>query len=208
VPNPRAPAQVFEEGVWVDYRYFMRQGIEPSYEFGFGMSYTRFLYSNLSIAVVENGTGGYKPTSGKTGPAPTYGVVNTTLEANVVPDGFEKVVPYVYPWVNESTFRLGYGAGSVGPAAASDGSAQPLLPAGGAPGGNPGLYDVVYTISFAINNTGPVFGTEIPQLVSFVLSFSDQIDDVLDERTDLCSTCNLAARRTRSVFCAGLTRSR
>lgn len=165
VPNPKMPAQVFEEGVYIDYRYFMRQGIEPSYEFGFGMSYTRFLYSDLSI-VKHHGTV-YKPAGGRTGPAPTYGEVNTTLQPNVVPEGFQRVTPYIYPWVNETSFRLGYGGGSVGPVAASDGSAQPVLPAGGAPGGNAGLFEVVYTIEFAINNTGPVFGTEIPQLVSY-----------------------------------------
>ncbi|KAB5526382.1 glycosyl hydrolase family 3 N terminal domain-containing protein [Coniochaeta sp. 2T2.1] len=163
VPNPKMPSQVFEEGVFVDYRYFQRQGIEPSYEFGFGMSYTSFLYGNLSVTV-QNTTNGYKPASGMTAPAPTYGEVNNTLEANVAPEGFERVVPYIYPWVNESSFRLGYGAGSVGPAEASDGGAQEVLPASGAPGGNPGLYEVVYRVELTINNTGAVFGTEIPQL--------------------------------------------
>ncbi|KAB5542385.1 glycosyl hydrolase family 3 N terminal domain-containing protein [Coniochaeta sp. 2T2.1] len=163
VPNPKMPSQVFEEGVFVDYRYFQRQGIEPSYEFGFGMSYTSFLYGNLSVTV-HSTTAGYKPSSGMTAPAPTYGEVNTTLEANVMPDGFQKVVPYIYPWVNESSFRLGYGAGSVEPPEASDGGAQEVLPGSGAPGGNPGLYELVYRVEFTINNTGAVFGTEIPQL--------------------------------------------
>jgi beta-glucosidase len=83
-----------------------------------------------------------------------------------MPKGFRRVTAYIYPWVNETNFRLGHGNGSVSPPGASDGAPQPVLPAGGASGGNPGLYEVVYTISFAINNTGPVFGTEIPQLVS------------------------------------------
>jgi beta-glucosidase len=45
-----------------------------------------------------------------------------------------------------------------------DSSPQPLLPAGGAPGGNPGLYDVLYEVSATITNTGGVSGDEVAQL--------------------------------------------
>ncbi|KAK7993359.1 hypothetical protein PG989_006740 [Apiospora arundinis] len=39
----------YTEGVYTDYRHFDQAGIEPRYEFGYGLSYTEFTYGNLSL---------------------------------------------------------------------------------------------------------------------------------------------------------------
>jgi beta-glucosidase len=43
----------YGEGIFVGYRYYDQKGIEPLFPFGFGLSYTTFVYSNLSIAAAE-----------------------------------------------------------------------------------------------------------------------------------------------------------
>ncbi|KAL3456854.1 glycoside hydrolase superfamily [Aspergillus heterothallicus] len=66
----------FAEGLFIDYRHFDNAGIEPRYEFGFGLSYTSFEYTNLATAV--NVAAG--PTTGNTivgGPEDLFDVVGT-----------------------------------------------------------------------------------------------------------------------------------
>ncbi|KAI0875895.1 glycoside hydrolase family 3 protein [Hypoxylon argillaceum] len=39
----------FAEGLFIDYRHFDKSNIAPRYEFGFGLSYTNFTYSDIAV---------------------------------------------------------------------------------------------------------------------------------------------------------------
>jgi beta-glucosidase len=165
-----APQDDFLEGVFIDYRSFDKQGITPIYEFGFGLSYTTFEYSNLTITKAN--AGNYTPTTGTTIAAPILGNYSTNLTDYLFPNGsFPHVWQYIYPYVNTTDAaaasadpEYGQAAAEFLPPNATNGSPQPLLAAGGAPGGNPELYDVLYTVTATIKNNGTVDGEEVPQL--------------------------------------------
>lgn len=46
------PQSNFTEGVYIDYRYFDEMDIIPRYEFGFGLSYTTFEYSPITVTAI------------------------------------------------------------------------------------------------------------------------------------------------------------
>ncbi|KAI2471132.1 glycoside hydrolase family 3 protein [Annulohypoxylon bovei var. microspora] len=157
--STQTPQQEFAEGVFIDYRYFDQQEIEPSFEFGFGLSYTTFNYSGLTAALQD--VGPYKPASGDTPAAGMYGQLDMEPKNAVTPEGFEKIPMFIYPYINNAT--LPDSTEDI-PENSHNRSAQPILPAGGPSGGNPELYKVLYVISANITNTGEVAGAEIPQL--------------------------------------------
>ncbi|GAB7350276.1 hypothetical protein MBLNU459_g0917t3 [Dothideomycetes sp. NU459] len=166
-PNDLVPQTNFKEGVFIDYRAYDRNNIEPAYEFGFGLSYTTFKYSNLKIQKLN--AGNYTPTMGYTSAAQTYGTISNDSSSHVFPANFTRVPLYLYPWLNstnlsEASGTEGYGDNSFVPAGATDGSPQKRHPAGGAPGGNPELWDILYQVTATITNTGSVAGEEVPQL--------------------------------------------
>ncbi|KZF23538.1 glycoside hydrolase family 3 protein [Xylona heveae TC161] len=164
-----APQQDFTEGVFIDYRAFDKAGIDPIFEFGFGLSYTTFNYSDLTVTKAN--AGGYTPASGQSAAAPVLGNYSTNLSDYLFPSDIDRVPLYIYPYVNSTNASASYGWNDYGnqgtsyiPPGAQDGSPQPIVPAGGAPGGNPGLYDVLYSVEATITNTGTVAGEEVPQL--------------------------------------------
>jgi beta-glucosidase len=44
---------IYEEGVYVGYRYYNSFGVQPAYSFGHGLSYTSFSFSNLKLSGVQ-----------------------------------------------------------------------------------------------------------------------------------------------------------
>ena len=139
----------FQEGVFIDYRAFDRHNETPIYEFGFGLSYTTFSFSNIQIQT--NGRAAYQPNTGTSQPAPVLGTPGTVADA-LFPAGFNALRQFIYSYINSTNLRTASGDSTYGqnasaylPPRSQDGSAQPAVPAGGAPGGNPHLWDVLFT---------------------------------------------------------------
>lgn len=163
------PQDEFVEGVFIDYRYLDKNNIEPIYEFGYGMSYTTFEYSNVQVQAHEASP--YQPNTGTTQPAPTLGSFENDTSSYQFPPGFDPVDLYIYPYLNGTDYATALNSSDYGlpssewlPPNSQDGSAQPRIAAGGAPGGNPQLYDILFTVTATITNTGSVAGDEVVQL--------------------------------------------
>ena len=105
--NPNAWQSNFEERLLIDYRHFDYYNLPVQYEFGFGLSYTTFSMSNVSVSSESDGP-----------------------------------ISYHCPKDSES----------------NSSSSAP------APGGNLALWDVLYTVSTSVTNTGSVAGAAVPQL--------------------------------------------
>lgn len=53
------PQSNFTEGLYIDYRHFDKYNTTPRFEFGFGLSYSTFSYSDLVVSAVSNNTAEY-----------------------------------------------------------------------------------------------------------------------------------------------------
>lgn len=162
-----SPQDNFEEGVFIDYRAFDRQNITPIYEFGFGLSYTKFSYANIKVNKINAGK--YRPASGQTKSAPTLGNFSTNPADYQFPSNWTHINTFIYPWLNSTDLKTAsrdpeYGVNYTWPEGATNGGPQARIPAGGAPGGNPQLWDVLYTVEATITNNGTIPGDEVVQL--------------------------------------------
>ncbi|KAF2858272.1 glycoside hydrolase family 3 protein [Piedraia hortae CBS 480.64] len=162
----REPQQSFTEGIFIDYRHFDKAGIDPIYEFGHGLSYTNFSYSNLQVT--PHATRPYTAPRGKTSAAKTYGTISNRTSDYLYPSGINRVWAYIYPWLNSTDLAKSsgdpeYGTNYTFPDGSYDSSPQPYLRAGSSvsPGGNERLYDVMFTVSATIQNTGSRAGDEV-----------------------------------------------
>ncbi|KAF8534505.1 glycoside hydrolase family 3 protein [Trichophaea hybrida] len=158
-PTPQ-PQQDFSDGIFIDYRHFDKEGIEPRYEFGFGLSYTTFSYGRLSKTIKAPIT----PYPARRHPPesqpPVYNSTIPNPSEATFPPGFNKINRMIYPWLDPTNIII------KGPYPYPDGYNTPQRPseAGGTEGGNPSLWDVLVEISLTIKNTGNIAGAEAAQL--------------------------------------------
>ncbi|KAE8448128.1 hypothetical protein EG329_009732 [Mollisiaceae sp. DMI_Dod_QoI] len=153
----------FSEGLYIDYRYLNKHSISPRYAFGHGLSYTKFSLSGATITAVTPlsslpPTRSPKPTSS----IPIYSNAIPPASEVAYPSGFTKIWRYLYPYLDNPSSVSASGKFAY-PAGYSNVS-QPDPPAGGSQGGNPALWDLMYSFSVNVTNTGSVTGKQVVML--------------------------------------------
>lgn len=156
--NGVIPQQTFSEGLYIDYRHFDKHGIEPTFEFGFGLSYTEFQYTNLHVQRVITKTPLPAPRPAGIDP-PKYDNTIPDPKDSLFPAGFKALKKYVYPYITSSDIKHGdY------PYPKGYDVTQTPSEAGGGEGGNPDLWNVYATVAVDVTNIGDVGGKEVAQL--------------------------------------------
>ncbi|KAF4124877.1 beta-glucosidase [Geosmithia morbida] len=91
-PNASDPQCDFDEGSYIDYRAFDAKGIQPRFEFGFGLSYTTFGYSGLGLSLKKLSAGSLDDEEAKWAAG---AVVSATVTNKGPRSGYEVVQLYV-----------------------------------------------------------------------------------------------------------------
>lgn len=156
---PPYPQADFTEGIYIDYRHFDKAGITPRYEFGFGLSYTKFSFSGASARRVGHKSK-YPPPRPRGVRPPKLNNEIPPVKSALFPPGFTKINRFLYPWIDDVSQVV------KGKYPYPDGyyDKQPLSPAGGGEGGHPALWDDLWHVSVRVKNTGKKAGAEVAQL--------------------------------------------
>jgi len=82
-PGPKIPTEaIYKDGIYVGYRYFNSFHVKPAFPFGYGLSYTKFKYSNLKLSsTVFKGQLTAKVTVTNTGRQPGKEIIQLYLSA-------------------------------------------------------------------------------------------------------------------------------
>ncbi len=160
LPNGIIPQQDFEEGLYIDYRYFDKYVIEPRFEFGFGLSYTTFELDNLTVQGALPKTALPAPRPPPAAAAPEYDSKMPDSSEALFPAGFRRLKNYIYPYIESIdeivSERYPYPDGY--------NTVRPPSGAGGEEGGNPDLWATYVTVSVDVRNTGNRVGQAVVQL--------------------------------------------
>lgn len=162
------PQVNFQQGLYIDYRYFDHYNITPRYEFGFGLSYTTFDFSSLKIHPVQEKSRLPSPRPKDAVKPPQYDDTAGSPSDALVPTGFKLLGKYIYPYL------LSHTGTKPGLYPYPEGYKRTQKPseAGGGPGGNPSLYEAMLELSVDVTNTGTRTGKEVVQIY---VSFPDDV---------------------------------
>ncbi|KAG7103418.1 beta-glucosidase F like protein [Verticillium longisporum] len=151
------PQDTFSEGLYIDYRYLNKNGIKPRFPFGHGLSYTSFNFTNPSISAVTQ-LSRTPPAPPSRAPVLNFNQAIHPWQQGVVPAGFSRIFRYLYSWCTEGEAKQAVRDREDGkkyPYPPGYTTVQPsAVPASGASGGNPRLFDVAFRVSVTVRNTG------------------------------------------------------
>ncbi|KAF7897295.1 hypothetical protein EAF00_005523 [Botryotinia globosa] len=149
----------FSEGLYVDYRYLNKHAISPRFPFGYGLSYTTF--SRTATLAAGKALTSVPPARAAKGSTPVYSTAIPPASEVAWPAGFSAIGRYLYPYLdNPSSITPGKFVYPTGYTNVS----KPDPPSGGDQGGNPALWDTMFTLSITVTNTGLVAGKSVVQL--------------------------------------------
>jgi hypothetical protein len=158
------PQVDLNQGLYIDYRYFDKFNITPRFEFGFGLSYTTFDYSTLTIERLQKKTQYPSARPGNQVEPPEYDNRRDNPFTGLFPAGFRALRTYIYPYLESLE---GTDPGQYSYPEGYNKHHQPSA-AGGGPGGNPSLYEAMLELSIDVTNTGSRTGQDVVQVyVSF-----------------------------------------
>ncbi|KAK9651161.1 hypothetical protein V6Z96_004343 [Aspergillus fumigatus] len=154
----------YTEGLYIDYRHFLKANITPRYPFGHGLSYTTFSFSQPTLSVRTALDSTYPPTRPPKGPTPTYPTAIPDPSEVAWPKNFDRIWRYLYPYLDDPASAAKNSSKTYPYPAGYTTVPKPAPRAGGAEGGNPALFDVAFAVSVTVTNTGSRPGRAVAQL--------------------------------------------
>ncbi|KAJ5856447.1 uncharacterized protein N7529_010391 [Penicillium soppii] len=153
----------YTEGLYIDYRHFLKANITPRYPFGHGLSYTTFNFSQPLLSTITPLDTAYPHVRTTKPPTPAYST-DIPAASEVAWSSFTstRIWRYLYPYLDNpqsitATKQYPYPDGySTEPHAAPR--------AGGGQGGNPALFETAFSVQLKVRNTGTRTGKAVPQL--------------------------------------------
>lgn len=152
----------FTEGLYIDYRHFIKENITTRYPFGHGLSYTTFRISEPSLSEETPLSSAYPPPRAAKGPTPTYDNAIPPASEVAWPKHFHRILRYLYPYLDFPEAVTSKAPYSYPTGYSTDPKPGPR--AGGAEGGNPALWDVAFSVQVKVANTGSRPGRAVVQL--------------------------------------------
>lgn len=162
MPNGVVPQQDFAEGLYVDYRHFDKKDIKPRFEFGFGLSYTTFMYDLPELVELKPKSAYPPPRPRDFAMPPEYDTSIPDENEALFPPGLRKLDKFVYPYLD--TVDEMVAATDTYPYPDGYDVQQPLSAAGGDEGGHPDLWETYVTVTTNVTNTGANDGQVVTQL--------------------------------------------
>ncbi|KKK23066.1 beta-glucosidase F [Aspergillus ochraceoroseus] len=163
----------YTEGLYIDYRHFLKESITPRFPFGHGLSYTTFQYTQptiLSHAAALDTT--YPRARAPKASAAVYPPDIPAASEAAWPAGLDRIWRYLYPYLDDPAAAAAHSSSSSSSSSSTKypypngygTTPQPEPRAGGAEGGNPALWDVAFSVSVTVVNTGSRAGRAVAQL--------------------------------------------
>ncbi|KUI62941.1 putative beta-glucosidase E [Cytospora mali] len=160
IPNGVVPQQDFKEGLYIDYRHFDKNGIEPRFEFGYGLSYTAFEFSGLRVTPLKAKSALPSTRPEPAAIPPKYSTDVPDEKEALWPDDIRRLDKYIYPYLDTADVIID----EPYPYPEGYDLEQPLSPAGGDEGGNPDLWETYVKVQVNVTNTGVRAAKVVPQL--------------------------------------------